>query len=56
MQVEVIYMKKENNFWSIKIKDMKRGYLYDKKEKKYSCIFCDLEYVKGNIYAVNSSW
>ena len=48
-------MNNKKTFWGLRIKDMKRGYIYSPKSKRYSCILCDREYIKGNVYSANSS-
>lgn len=37
-------------FWNSSIEDMKKGYIYNEKEEKFTCIICGKTYEKGVIY------
>lgn len=37
-------------FWNSSIEDIKKGYIYDEKEERFTCIICGKTYEKGIIY------
>lgn len=43
----------ENLFWESSIKELKNGFIYNKKQDKYICIMCGKEYKNGIIYNYN---
>lgn len=41
-------------FWNCEIEDLKKGYTYDEKTCKYTCLICGKQFEKGIIYPIDN--